>query len=994
MADHQRIRDAARVQVSCGDASQVEPTDLRPPLEIPCPACEARVELESRSLGEWMECSSCRIRFQVYLVRNAQGDLQLETRAAAGGESGPGVRVLDRFEVLGELGRGGQGVVYRVRPKGGRTEYALKYLDSRPLAAGSARSTEQEMGALLNHPNLVALFTTGYDLPSGTPLPPARSAPASTNLDEVRRSQPGILRPYAVFEVVDGGSLRGRIVAGGLDLQQVFDIAVQILAGLDAMHRVGIVHRDMKPENVLIDRNDRVKITDYGIGCFLGEGADGGEEPFTGSPPYACPEQFEGRRGRPAGDLYSFGVTFYELLTGRRPFDADSLQALARAHLEYSPPDPRRFRPDLPAPLVALVLQCLEKDPARRPASAAQLRAQLLEAARELELETPLDLEAFEPEPVPLLSGPGVDRASGRLVAAGILLAAPALLHALGSLVEPAPSLGWTVVVFVGGSLALLCLMGISRATRIPIGPPVDLTNLENSMTVLKIILPFGAVVGVYGMAMIAEPELAGNFTWYAIAVGITFMAAIFTAPALLGWIRQALIGPEGAPVAVGKALLLVEGPSQMRAVLDQELQVALPARLLVMPGVHHLLVIHQGKSARYRLLVEGPGRWRTRFGPAEARTPDPAVVEWTLPLSFEIQAMAMILFFTLGFSGLFSALVPVTGATSRPGPDFDRPSPAPGDSAGLAWVDERLGVLADHLLAKNVAGAAQVLEELYRSPHAGKLEDHRKVHHVIAQKRLQSLDQSKTPPSRDQPLSIDAASIRDVRFVTLAIEMLLELRNEEEARAVLLACVPFLKKVPPQQIDIVGRALDDVVRGHGKLSLEEVASIDDRLTIHPIRTQFEHTDTDAGWNLLGRLAVTPSPEVSMFTILLDLAIRKERERGNGLCPRLEALRVSAQVAVVVEGRKQTLCALKKTPAQILDETVSEAQRAEARVLTEEEAREYPGGNLYMALTLYKEALAQADFQGDKESLQQAIAALEGKIAALEAKLEAEKSAK
>jgi eukaryotic-like serine/threonine-protein kinase len=253
---------------------------------------------------------------------------------------------------------------------------------------------ESRLAARLSHPNVVAVFDAGED--GG--------------------------RPYIVMEYVEGETVADVIRRRGpLPPDEAVEVAEQVCAGLAHAHAHGLVHRDVKPQNLLVAADGRVKIADFGVA--RGEGASmlTQEGTVLGTAAYLSPEQAAGEAARPSSDVYSLGAVLYELLSGRTPYRFDSLAELA-APRGSPPPLP----PTVPAALADVVARCLARDPVNRPASAAEL-------AHELR-------HAVEPGTQPLLArseAPTVvlSRAPRRLrrlvVAALVLLAAIALAAGL-----------------------------------------------------------------------------------------------------------------------------------------------------------------------------------------------------------------------------------------------------------------------------------------------------------------------------------------------------------------------------------------------------------------------------------------------------------------------------------------------------------------------------------------------------------------------------------
>jgi hypothetical protein len=261
-------------------------------------------------------------------------------RAADGAEYFGDYRLLER------LGRGGMASVYKAERRGELS--ALKrplpvFLDEPEFLERFQR--EAEIGRTLHHPNIVRILERGA-------------------VDDV---------PYFTMELVPGETLQAHLQhAGALDPRLAARIVVQIAEALDYAHLKGVVHRDLKPSNVMVLEDGMAKVMDYGIARarrFEGLTVTGS---FLGSPEYVAPEAIEGK-GDARSDLYSLGVMFYEALTGRRPFTADTPFGVLRKHLTEPPPPPSLLVPGLPPELERIVLRLLDKQADRRHAGAEEL---------------------------------------------------------------------------------------------------------------------------------------------------------------------------------------------------------------------------------------------------------------------------------------------------------------------------------------------------------------------------------------------------------------------------------------------------------------------------------------------------------------------------------------------------------------------------------------------------------------------------------------------
>jgi serine/threonine protein kinase len=257
-----------------------------------------------------------------------------------------------RYEILDTLGEGGMGMVYRVRDRETSEILALKLL--RPEIARDPAMMERFKNEILlahriTHKNVCRI----YDF-----------------------NRVGDLA-YFTMEYVDGESLRAYLKrAGKLTPERTIDLARQIAAGLTEAHAQGVVHRDLKPENVMLGRDGLVKLLDFGIARALGSDT-ATTRTIMGTPEYMAPEQSQGKPVDQRVDLYALGLILYESLTGRRAFSGATPVEVALKQLKEKPLPPKKFLPSVPPHLEAVVLRCLEKEPPRRFASAAELQRAL-----------------------------------------------------------------------------------------------------------------------------------------------------------------------------------------------------------------------------------------------------------------------------------------------------------------------------------------------------------------------------------------------------------------------------------------------------------------------------------------------------------------------------------------------------------------------------------------------------------------------------------------
>ncbi len=261
--------------------------------------------------------------------------------------------IAGRYEVLALLGVGGMGAVYKVLDRELDEIVALKMLKRE--IAGSPGIVERfrrevKLARRVTHPNVARTYDLGEH--------------------EGER--------FLTMELVEGESLAAYIAREGqLPLGSVVDIASAICAGLGAAHAAGVIHRDLKPDNVLVGK-DRIVITDFGIACAQDVGSASRTAVPIGTPAYMAPEQVEASPNIDArADIYALGVMMFELLTRRLPFEADSVFAVAAMRLTQDAPDPSMHRADLPASVSRLVRRCMARKPEDRPASAREIASTL-----------------------------------------------------------------------------------------------------------------------------------------------------------------------------------------------------------------------------------------------------------------------------------------------------------------------------------------------------------------------------------------------------------------------------------------------------------------------------------------------------------------------------------------------------------------------------------------------------------------------------------------
>ncbi len=267
-----------------------------------------------------------------------------------------------RYELDGVVGRGGMAEVYRARDIRLDRIVAIKTLRAdlaRDQVFQARFRREAQSAASLNHPNIVAVYDTGEDMATGVPV------------------------PYIVMEFVDGRTVRDLLTDGHRLLpERSLEIIDGVLRALDYSHQAGIVHRDIKPGNIMVTRNGDIKVMDFGIARAMSDAQSTMTQTaqVIGTAQYLSPEQARGERVDSRSDIYSTGCVLYELLTGRPPFTGDSPVAIAYQHVRENPVPPSLADPDVPPWADAIVLRAMAKSPADRYQTAGEMRADLQRA--------------------------------------------------------------------------------------------------------------------------------------------------------------------------------------------------------------------------------------------------------------------------------------------------------------------------------------------------------------------------------------------------------------------------------------------------------------------------------------------------------------------------------------------------------------------------------------------------------------------------------------
>ncbi|HSM57159.1 MAG TPA: protein kinase [Candidatus Sulfomarinibacteraceae bacterium] len=260
-----------------------------------------------------------------------------------------------RYKLIERSGSGGMATVYKAQDLMLRRLVAVKILhESFTGDEEFLRRFQREAHAAANlsHPNIVTVHDIGQD-------------------DH---------RHYIVMEYINGRTLKELIrekvgeTGTPLSVARTLELGIQICAGIGYAHRAGLVHCDVKPQNVLVTRDDRVKVADFGIARAMSQASVQTASMLWGTPHYFAPEQAAGEQATPASDVYAIGIILFEMLSGRLPFEADTLPALALKHMHEPPPLLSSLNPSVPVQLEQIVNKVLSKEPAGRYRTAGQLQ--------------------------------------------------------------------------------------------------------------------------------------------------------------------------------------------------------------------------------------------------------------------------------------------------------------------------------------------------------------------------------------------------------------------------------------------------------------------------------------------------------------------------------------------------------------------------------------------------------------------------------------------
>jgi serine/threonine protein kinase len=336
-----------------------------------------------------------------------------------------GTLFADRYEIIEEIGRGGMGKVYKVYDRTVNEVVALKLI--KPEIGFNEKAVERFRNELkfarkISQRHVCRLYDLG---------------------------EAGLAR-YITMEYVEGEDLKHFIRRGGhLNTAKAVGIAREACEGLAEAHRLGVVHRDLKPQNIMIDRDGRVRIMDFGLARFSESESVTGSGVILGTPEYMSPEQVEMKEVDARSDIYSLGIIMFEMVTGRVPFEGETPLSVAIKHKAAKPPDSREINPLIPESFSRLIFKCLEKDRTKRYQSAEELQTALETVAEDLPAAE-LDISRQESRRTSrsrMLAAPGPTRRLVRaaafvLAALTVIIVALQLVGALGDVLKIRSSRG------------------------------------------------------------------------------------------------------------------------------------------------------------------------------------------------------------------------------------------------------------------------------------------------------------------------------------------------------------------------------------------------------------------------------------------------------------------------------------------------------------------------------------------------------------------------
>jgi len=396
-------------------------------------------------------------------------------------------RTVAHYKILDRIGEGGMGVVYKALDTRLRRIVALKFLADHLVADTDSRerfTREAKAAGALHHPNICAIH-------------------------EIGESDEGV---YLVMPFVEGRNLRQRIADGPLPILSVLEVGVQAAQALAAAHDRGIVHRDVKSENVMVELApdgscSRAVLMDFGVARLQSAQAKLTRDGSTvGAAAYMAPEQAYSSNVDSRADLWSLGVILYEILTGKLPFSGDNEQAILYSIIEREPEPPSSLRPEIPEALDSIVLRCLEKEPEDRYADASALSADLSRVRRHILTGRSTTSDIARP----------AASAAGRwpLAAAGIagLILVGLAAWFLSPKLSPRAAASLAVLPVAGASPATQAeadRLTEALITRLSAEPEIKVLSRASAMALRGIAEPLPQVAARIGVSHVLEGSLA-----------------------------------------------------------------------------------------------------------------------------------------------------------------------------------------------------------------------------------------------------------------------------------------------------------------------------------------------------------------------------------------------------------------------------------------------------------------------------------------------------
>jgi serine/threonine protein kinase len=309
-----------------------------------CPECQTDNPTDSRF------CKSCGSRIQSINGERLSFTKTIQTTSK---DFTTGTIFAERYKILGELGKGGMGIVYKAEDTKLRRTVALKFLPpelTRDQEAKERFIREAQAAASLDHPNICTVY----------------------EVDEFED------QAYISMAYIEGFSLRARLKKGPLSTKDALNIAIQIGEGLQEAHKKGIVHRDIKSANIMVDERGQARIMDFGLAKVIGGSLITKGPTTMGTVAYMSPEQTRGEAVDHRTDIWSFGVVLYEMLSGQLPFQGERETSIMYSIVHEKPAALKKINPDIPADLERIISRALEKKPESRYSSIQEILKDLI----------------------------------------------------------------------------------------------------------------------------------------------------------------------------------------------------------------------------------------------------------------------------------------------------------------------------------------------------------------------------------------------------------------------------------------------------------------------------------------------------------------------------------------------------------------------------------------------------------------------------------------